>query len=215
MAETEAPPSVIPVFPLAGALLLPRGQLPLNIFEPRYLAMVKDVMGGDRLIGMIQPRQAGPQSEPALYDTGCAGRITDFHETDDGRFLITLKGLTRFHVVEELSRMTAYRQVKADYSGFEGDRLTPMREAGIDRAGLIEGLKAYLGRRGLQADWKAIEKAPDETLVNSLAMICPFSPAEKQALLEADSLRTRTETMIALMEMAGSSDDDESAGPSH
>ncbi|GER01580.1 ATP-dependent protease [Iodidimonas gelatinilytica] len=201
-SKDESLPGVLPVFPLMGALLLPRGEMPLNIFEPRYLRMVRDVMGGDRMIGMVQPVDEGQEGDPALYGIGCAGRICSFVETEDGRFLITLKGVTRFKIVEELSSMTPYRQVKADYAPYEGDRLTPMPDAGIARADLIDRLTKFLDRRGLSAEWSAIEKAPDELLINSLAMICPFSPAEKQALLEAKSLRARTRTMISLMEFA-------------
>ena len=201
-ADNAGLPKVLPVFPLAGALLLPRGQLPLNIFEPRYLTMVRDAMAGDRLIGMVQPLAPDDgATEPDVYGLGCAGRITAFSETNDGRFLITLTGVSRFRVVEELSTTTPYRQVVADFVAFAEDQRSPVPEQGVDRDGLIGTLKRYLDARGLTADWEAIGKALDETLVNSLAMICPFEPAEKQALLESASLKARTQTMIALMEI--------------
>jgi len=210
--ELKALPAVIPVFPLAGVLLLPRSELPLNIFEPRYLEMVRDAMAGDGIVGMIQPSEDGDDGEPPLFAIGCAGRITAFSETEDGRYLITLKGVQRFRVEEELHRTTAYRQVKPSYEAFAGDLMTPLPRAGIDRERLIAALKAYLAQRGLEAEWSAIESAPDETLVNALAMICPFAPAEKQALLEAHSLTERTQSMIALMEfaLAEAEDEDES-----
>lgn len=201
-SETHALPSVIPVFPLSGALLLPRAELPLNIFEQRYLAMVRDAIEGESLIGMIQPRTDSAEQDPPLFEAGCLGRIASCSETEDGRYLVTLSGVQRFRVVEELARTTPYRQVKADYAAFAGDRLTPKREAGIDRGRLLAVLASYLEHRELEAEWSAIESASEEMLVSALAMGCPFAPAEKQALLEADSLRERTETMIALMEFA-------------
>jgi len=207
-------PGVVPIFPLTGALLLPRAELPLNIFEPRYLAMVRDAMEGEGIIGMIQPSAESAADEPPLFDIGCVGRITAFSETEDGRYLITLRGVQRFRVQEELARTTAYRQVKARYEEFAGDLMTPLPQAGIDRERLISVLKAYLEERGLDAEWGAIESSPDETLVNALAMICPFPPAEKQALLEANSLSERTRSMIALMQFAlADSDDGDDDGP--
>ncbi|GAK34839.1 ATP-dependent protease [Iodidimonas nitroreducens] len=214
MAESVSPseeqlPTVIPVFPLLGALLLPRGEMPLNIFETRYVQMVRDAMGSDRIIGMVQPRStpqsiAGGQGNDGagLYEIGCAGRICSFAETDDGRFLISLKGVSRFRIEEELSSLTPYRQMKVDYGDFEEDRAIPARRAGVDRDALLGSLTRFLEQRGLNAEWSSIEKAPDELLVNSLAMICPFEPAEKQALLEARSLTERTQTMITLMEFS-------------
>lgn len=199
----EALPSVLPVFPLAGALLLPRGRLPLNIFEPRYLAMVRDALAAERLIGMIQPLDAASRAhEPPVYDIGCAGRITAFSETDDGRFHITLTGLCRFKVARELPRVTPYRQVEIEAGAFAADLVPPPGDSAIDRARLLPALRAYLDLHGLSADWQAIDQAPSEGLINALAMISPFSPAEKQALLEAPGLTERAETMIALMEMA-------------
>lgn len=212
-SETQPLPSVIPVFPLSGALLLPRAELPLNIFEQRYLAMIRDTMEGDGVIGMIQPRTDSPSNEPPLFEIGCAGRIASCSETDDGRYLITLAGVQRFRLLEELARTTPYRQIKADYGGFSGDRLTPMKQAGIDRGRLLAVLARYLEDRGLEADWSSVENAGDETLINALAMACPFAAAEKQALLEAESLRERAETMVALMEFALAGDEDDGEPP--
>lgn len=196
-------PSILPIFPLTGALLLPRGRLPLNIFEPRYLAMVRDAMAGTRLIGMIQPVDShSREAEPAVFAIGCAGKITSFSETGDGRFLITLTGIARFRVTSELARVTPYRQVLADFGEFAEDLNPPADTENFSRERLYPALRAYLELHGLSADWQAIEQAPAEPLVNALAMICPFTPAEKQALLEADSLETRAETMITLLGMA-------------
>ncbi|MGF1607173.1 MAG: LON peptidase substrate-binding domain-containing protein [Rhodothalassiaceae bacterium] len=196
----QALPTALPIFPLPGALLLPGGKLPLNIFEPRYLAMVRDAMKTDRMIGMIQPRdEADP---PALYDIGCAGRITSFTETDDGRYLITLTGVSRFQVVEEMERTTPYRLVRPDFRAFVTDKSGEEPDEAVNRDGLLVSLKRYLDRRGLGADWDAISNAPTGILINSLAMICPFGVPEKQALLEAKSLDERARTMVALMEFA-------------
>ena len=195
-------PGVIPLFPLSGALLLPRAELPLNIFEPRYLKMVHDVMNADQVIGMIQPRDETDRNQRKLYSVGCAGKINAMVETGDGRVLITLEGISRFEVVEELSSATPYRQGHVSFDPYEDDQIVPPDRIGVDRDGLIETLTRFLKRRGLNAEWAAIGKAPDELLVNSLAMISPFSSAEKQALLEADSLKTRAETMMTLMEFA-------------
>jgi hypothetical protein len=190
-------PQVIPVFPLGGAILLPRGQLPLNIFEPRYLNMVDDAMAGDRIIGMIQPA-GGPPHQPSLSAVGCAGRITSFAETSDGRYLITLTGVSRFRVASELNIHTPYRQIRAAFPGFEAD-LTPPPEGDFDRPAFLEALRLYLERRQLDIDWDTAEAAPREALVNSLSMALPFEPAEKQALLEADDLPARTDILAAMM----------------
>jgi len=191
-------PQVIPVFPLPGAILLPRGQLPLNIFEPRYLNMVDDAMAGDRIIGMVQPC-GGPAQLPSLSPIGCAGRITAFAETSDGRYLITLTGLCRFRLSTELPTKTPYRQVRADFGAFEHDLQAPPPEDSVDRHGLLEALRAYLETRGLEIDWETAEGAPIEALVNSLAMALPFEVAEKQALIEAHALGDRCEALTALM----------------
>lgn len=191
-------PRRIPIFPLEGALVLPRGGLPLNIFEPRYLAMVRDAMAGERLIGVIQPKGTGD----SLYAVGGLGRITQFAETDDGRFLILLSGLTRFRIVEELPVDTPYRQVTADYEPFRDDWREPDPLPAADRAALEEMLKVYLAGQELGADWDAIARSDDETLVNSLTVACPFDSAEKQALLEAPDLRSRATTLATLMSFA-------------
>ncbi|MBQ1543290.1 peptidase S16 [Caulobacter sp. CCUG 60055] len=195
-------PRVIPVFPLNGALLLPYGQLPLNVFEPRYLNMVDDAMAGDRIIGMIQTRAGGVADlPPPLAPIGCAGRITSFAETPDGRYLITLSGLCRFAAGDELPVRTPYRQVIADFHGFAGDLRPMVEDEGFDRIRFLSALKAYLDRRALDLDWEAAKTAPGDALVNSLAMALPFEPAEKQALLEARGLRDRRQALIALMEI--------------
>ncbi|KAB7647677.1 LON peptidase substrate-binding domain-containing protein [Polymorphobacter fuscus] len=204
MSSAEPLPVAIPVFPLTGALLLPRGMLPLNIFEPRYLAMVRDAMAANgaanRMIGIIQPRMNG--EPPPLYDVGCIGRIGDYRETDDGRILIALTGITRFRIAAELDRTTLYRQVMADYHDFQDDRADPDPLTAMARAGLEEVLRAYLDAQGLSADWEAVKSADDESLVTTLASVCPFDPAEKQALLEAEDLPERAATLTALMTFA-------------
>ena len=192
-------PQVIPVFPLPGAILLPRGQLPLNIFEPRYLNMIDDAMAGDRIIGMIQPRP-GARALPGLSPVGCAGRITSFAETSDGRYLITLTGCARFRLASELPTQTPYRQVRADFAPFEADLAAPpVDDVGLDRDALLDALRAYLETRGLDIDWDTAETAPPEALINSLSMALPFEPSEKQALLEAASLTDRSTVLTALM----------------
>jgi len=202
-------PAVIPVFPLTGVLLLPRTRLPLNIFEPRYLAMVDSAIGSYRIIGMIQPKVAGEEEDshkkPALTSVGCAGRIVEFSETDDGRYLITLLGISRFRVAGERDSQTAFRQVAADYSEFAPDlKLEPeaVAESAVSRDKLVKALKPYLTEHAMQTDWKSIEEAPAETLINALSMLCPFDAREKQALLEAPSVKERAEALIALLEMA-------------
>jgi Lon protease-like protein len=177
-------PQVIPVFPLPGAILLPRGQLPLNIFEPRYLNMIDDAMAGERMLGMIQP-SGGPAQLPSLSSVGCAGRITSFAETSDGRYLITLTGIARFRITSELPSQTPYRQVRAAFAPFEADLSEPHGGEAFDRPAFLAGLKTYLERRQLEIDWETAEAAPQEALINSLSMALPFEPAEKQALLES------------------------------
>jgi Lon protease-like protein len=204
MTGDEPLPAAVPVFPLTGALLLPRGVLPLNIFEPRYLAMVRDAMAAtgaaNRIIGVIQPRTAG--EPPPLYDVGCLGRISDYRETEDGRILIALTGVSRFRIQAELDRTTLYRQVMVDYLGFGDDRDDPDALAAAARAGLEDVLHAYLDAKGLSADWDAVKTADDEALVTTLASVCPFDPVEKQALLEAEDLADRAATLTALMTFA-------------
>lgn len=202
-------PEVLPIFPLPGVLLLPEGKLPLNIFEPRYLAMTRAALAGSRLIGMVQPlpreQEAGEEDVGAapVFRTGCAGRITAFGETDDGRYLITLTGLLRFDVAEELELRDGYRCVRPDWAPYQSDlEREPAAERAVDRSRLLRVLRDYFEVSGLQGDWDAIRAASDADLVTSLAMLCPFDVREKQALLEAASLGERAETMIALFEMA-------------
>lgn len=190
-------PQVLPVFPLSGAILLPRGQLPLNIFEPRYLNMVDDAMAGDRVIGMVQP-SGGQERLPGLSPVGCAGRITSFAETSDGRYLITLTGVCRYRVTSELPTRTPYRQIRADFAPFEID-LKAAGDDALERDALFDALAAYLETRGLDIDWDTARGAPGEALVNSLAMALPFEPAEKQALVEAVTLADRARTLNALL----------------
>jgi hypothetical protein len=195
-------PKTIPIFPLTGALLLPRGALPLNVFEPRYLTMVDDALAAMRAIGMIQPTVHEEKSlRPPLSGVGCLGRITGFAEAEDKRYHITLSGICRFRVAEELVADTPYRQIVPDYSTFAGD-LVVRDDEEFPRERVVEALKTYLSRRELKADWQTVMNAPAETLVNALSMLCPFEPAEKQALLEAPGWDERVATLVALLEMA-------------
>ena len=195
-------PATMPVFPLTGAVLLPRGQLPLNIFEPRYLAMADAALSGARFIGMIQPTEHEEKVlTPPLSKVGCAGRITSYKETDDGRCLITLTGICRFRIAEELAVKTPFRQIRPDYSTYVGD-LVADSTSDFPRERLIGALKDYLAHRDLKADWRSVMSAPPETLVNALAMLCPFGPAEKQALIEANSWNDRVDTLVTLLEMS-------------
>ena len=197
-------PGVIPVFPLPGALLLPRGQMPLNIFEPRYLAMVDDALrDGHRLIGMIQPdvAHAGSTNKPSLYKIGCVGRITQLAESGDGRYLIELTGVARFRIEEEPKVATPYRQCRVTYAPFADDFIARKGENAVDRTALLAALTDFLKANDLKADWEGIERAPNEALVNALAMMSPYGTAEKQALLEAPDLKTRAEVLIAITEI--------------
>src|SRR5713101_2347020 len=197
-------PEVIPVFPLAGALLLPRGQIPLNIFEPRYLVMIDDALSsGRRLIGMIQPDTAhpGPEAKPNLFRIGCVGRITQLGETGDGRYLIELTGVVRFRIAEELAVPTPYRQCRVTYAPFADDFIARKGEDEVDRESLLRSLSEFLKANNLKADWEGIENAPNEALVNALAMMSPYGAPEKQALLEAPDLKTRAEILVALTEI--------------
>ncbi len=204
-------PLVIPVFPLDGALLLPGGQLPLNIFEPRYLNMFDDAMSGERIIGMVQTRAGGDDERPNLAPVGCAGRVTSFAETSDGRYLVTLTGVCRFRVGAELPARSPYRQVRADFTAFEDDlHEAPAQAAATGEASpLLAALRRYLDHRGLAIDWTSAETAPSDALINSLAMALPFEPVEKQALLEAPTLADRRETLVALLEIDAVGDDDD------
>ncbi len=197
-------PDVIAVFPLAGALLLPRGQLPLNIFEPRYLAMIDDALrSGQRLVGMIQPDAAhpGPEDRPNLYKIGCVGRITQIAETGDGRYLLQLTGIARFRIEEELAVDRPYRQCRVSYAPFTDDFTARKGEGEVDRKSLLRALSDFLKANDLKADWEGIENAPNEALVNALAMMSPYGSAEKQALLEAPDLKTRAQVLIAVTEI--------------
>jgi Lon protease-like protein len=197
-------PEVIAVFPLPGALLLPRGQMPLNIFEARYVAMVDDALrDGHRLIGMIQPDVAhqAPGDKPVLYRIGCAGRITQLAESGDGRYLIELTGVARFRVENELTVKTLYRQCRVTYAPFADDFVARKGEHAVDREALLAALRDFLKANNLDADWEGIEKAPNEALVNALSMMSPYGPAEKQALLEAPDLKTRAEILVAITEI--------------
>ncbi|MDQ0465335.1 Lon protease-like protein [Caulobacter ginsengisoli] len=203
-------PQVIPVFPLDGALLLPGGQLPLNIFEPRYLNMIDDAMASDRVIGMVQTREGGDRLRPHLAPVGCLGKITAFAETGDGRYMITLTGVCRFTVGDELPVQTPYRQVRANYAPYDGDLRPQDGETLADRQPFLTALKHYLDHRGLEIDWESAQAAPPDALINSLAMALPFEAAEKQVLLEAASLTERRDVLITLLEFdaAGGDDDD-------
>ena len=210
---TQALPSEFAVFPLPGALLLPRGKLPLNIFEPRYLRMIDDALATGRVIGMIQPdttRRDGP-SGPALYRTGCLGRIASFSETDDNRYLVSLTGVTRFWVLVELELQSGFRRVRADLARFHADLEEPSAD-GIDRAALLAALRAYFTAQRFDANWDAIEEMPDASLVTTLAMVCPFEPPEKQALLEAGTDEERAKVLVALLQMGAYAADDDQSG---
>jgi Lon protease-like protein len=201
----DALPDVIAVFPLPGALLLPRGQMPLNIFEPRYLAMIEDALrSSHRMIGMIQPDPAHPgadQNKPNLFRIGCLGRITQFAESGDGRYLIHLTGIARFRIEEELPVSTLYRQCRVGYQPFVDDFVARKGEEQVDRKSLLRALTEFLKANNLKADWEGIESAPNEALVNALAMMSPYDVAEKQAMLEAPDLKTRAEILVAVTEI--------------
>lgn len=202
-------PQLIPVFPLDGALLLPGGELPLQIFEPRYLNMIDDAMAGERVIGMIQTR-GGSRLRPKLAQVGCVGRITSYAETSDGRYLITLTGLCRFQAGEELDLRMPYRQLRANYEKFGDDLADEEAEASeAARARFASALKRYLNQRELDIDWETAHDAPLEALVNSLCMGLPFDPAEKQAFLEAPDLAGRFEVLTTLLEIDATDPDDE------
>jgi uncharacterized protein len=200
--RTATLPTMIPIFPLTGVLLLPRGRLPLNIFEPRYLAMTRASLAGERLIGMVQPSDPTTSDvNPPVYPIGCAGRITSFAETEDGRFLITLTGICRFRIREELPLLEGYRRVVPEWGAFARD-LEKQDEPGFDRERLNRSLKTYFEQHQISADWNAITSVPADRLVTSIAMMCPFEPSEKQALLEASGLDDRARLLTAIVEMA-------------
>lgn len=196
-------PATLPLFPVAGALLLPRRPIQLTIFEPRYLAMLDDALSGERLIGMIQP-SAGEAAEgpsPSLYPIGCAGRIVQFAEIGDGRCFLTLMGVTRFRLAEEMAVVTPYRIVKVDYSEFGADFREGAGESDVDRDGLVAALKAFAKANDLSVDWNDVNTASNESLVNALSMMSPYGAKEKQALLEAADLKSRAEMLVAISQM--------------
>lgn len=197
-------PEEFPVFPLTGALLLPSGRLPLNIFEPRYLALIEDAMAHGRYFGMVQPdkRLARGDNGPGLYRTGCLGRISSFSETDDGRYLVTLSGIIRFTIIEEIEPENGYRRVRAALGAFAGDLVEPrFDELPFERTALLGALRRYFANAGVEANWDAISHMPDAALVVSLCMACPFNPEEKQALLEARDDADRAKALLALLEI--------------
>jgi hypothetical protein len=195
-------PQTIPIFPLPGALLLPRARLPLHIFEPRYLAMVDDTLKtSHRLIGMIQPFE-GAGGGSRLHAIGCAGRLSAFSETEDGRYMITLSGISRFRVQHEVEGFAPYRRCDVTWDGFEKDRGPVEKDPDLDRVTFLESLTRFFQSQGLSTDWDAIREAEDELLINSLSMLCPFPPEDKQALLEAPTLPKRRETLVTLIEFA-------------
>lgn len=213
--RAEALPEEIPVFPLMGALLLPWGRLPLNIFERRYLAMVEDALAAGRMFGMIQPDPSAPATPngPGCYRIGCLGRLASFSETDDGRFLITLVGLPRFETLDELPPRRGYRRMRVGYGRFLPDLDPPQAAFGLDRAALLSSLRAYFARQGYDANHDAIGKLDDPALVTTLSILCPFEPAEKQALLEAPDLPARAAALLALLRM-GAAEAPDGARPS-
>ena len=200
-------PTKIPIFPLTGVLLLPHGKLPLNIFEPRYLNMITAALAGHRMIGLIQPTGPNEGDQPDIYKTGCAGRITSFNESEDGRYLVTLSGLIRFDLAEELPLRDGYRVAVPDWGPYCDD-LAEETGAGVDRDRMLRALKGYFTVNDVDANWDAIKDTTTDRLVNALAMMCPFQPSEKQALLEALSLGDRANVMVALLEMAFAANDD-------
>jgi uncharacterized protein len=201
--RVEELPAEFAVFPLPGALLLPRGKLPLNIFEARYLAMTEDALGAGRMFGMIQPDGSLPEGKagPALFRVGCLGRLSSFSETDDGRYLITLSGIIRFAVAAELAMGRGYRRVRGDFSAYHDDLDLEPRAVGVDREALLRALRKYFAHRGFDANWDAIKRMSDDMLVITLSMVCPFEPVEKQALLEAATETERARTLLTLLEM--------------
>lgn len=210
MYSAAGMPNTIAVFPLPGALLLPRVNLPLHIFEPRYLAMLDDVLKtSHRLIGMIQPGN-GPGGDTVLHTIGCAGRLTAFSETEDGRYMITLTGVSRYRIIREIDGFTPYRKCEVQWDGFDRDFGAVEHDAAMDRPAFLKLLKRYFEAEDLKTDWESLRDAEDELLINSLSMLCPFEHEDKQALLEAPCLTTRRETLVTLLEYAllGGSNDE-------
>ncbi len=203
----EQLPAEIAIFPLSGALLLPGGKLPLNIFEPRYMAMTLDSLASGRMFGMIQGDPGQPRGErgSSVFQVGCLGRLSSFAETEDGRLLITLTGVTRFRVMEELEPRRGYRRVRADYTDYADD-LEPDTAENVARDAILTALRPYFAAKGIDANWDAIEEMAGPSLVTTLAMVCPFGVPEKQALLEAPTLKDRAQSLIALLRMAAHGD---------
>ena len=201
--KTKKLPAVVPIFPLPGILLFPSVQLPLNVFEPRYLAMFNDALAGNRYIGMIQPSEVeeDPGAAP-VYPVGCVGRISDFSETDDGRMLATLTGVSRFRIKQEIVAITPYRQIEADYSTFDTDKKHQPSSDALDRKPLLDVLKSYFGTLGMEASGESLQTMPITILVNQLSMLCPFESIEKQALLESADIADRYDLLLNLMKMA-------------
>ena len=203
MIKVSDLPATLAVFPLSGALLLPRARLPLHLFEPRYLQMFDDCLKTpQRLIGMIQPNEVPGREGNGLQRIGCAGRITQYSETEDNRYLITLTGISRFRIVKEVEGFLPYRRCEVDWSGFDRDRGKPEGDDSFERDAFLELLSRYFDMRELSADWDTLKEAEDELLLNSLSMMLDFDPEDKQALLEAPSLATRRETLVTLIEYA-------------
>ena len=201
MIKTTDLPSVLPIFPLPGALLLPRARLPLNLFEPRYLQMFDDALKTDmRLIGLVQPNEVAGRDGNGLHMIGCAGRITQFSETEDGRYMMTLGGVSRFRVIKEVEGFSPYRKCEVNWDGFDRDLGDVEQDVVFDRKPFLNQLNKYFEAKGLSADWETLEEAEDELLINSLSMMMDFEPEDKQALLEAPSLSTRRETLVTLIE---------------
>ena len=196
-------PRSLPIFPLPGALLLPRSRLPLHVFEPRYLSMLDDVLSSThRLIGMIQPREGQATGKSSLHAIGCAGRVTGFSETEDGRYMVTLAGISRFRVTKEVEGFHPYRRCAVNWDSFERDLGPGEHDAGFNRDTFFKALKQFFEFEELKTDWESLKEADDELLINSLSMLCPFEPEDKQALLEAPSLETRRETLVTLIQFA-------------
>ncbi len=205
-------PASVPLFPLSGALLLPGGQMPLNIFEPRYLAMIDDVIATNRIVAIIQPQfnpEGGVENGdcPKLCSVGTIGRITSLSETGDGRYILSLVGICRFRLLEETTSKKSYRQARI--APFLHDLASDDNEDSVDREGLLSSFKAYLEANQLEADWESVEQASNVTLVNTMSMMAPYGPAEKQALLEAPDLKTRADTLVAITEIALARDNDD------
>tara|TARA_R110002020_G_scaffold22372_60_gene75613 strand:+ start:1093 stop:1737 length:645 start_codon:yes stop_codon:yes gene_type:complete len=209
MLQAADLPDIVPVFPLPGALLLPRSRLPLHIFEPRYLQMMEDVLKTPhRLIAMVQPNPV-PGHDDSLHSIGCAGRVTQFSETEDGRYLITLTGISRFRIAKEISGFTPYRRTQVTWEGFERDLRRTEADTSFDRPSFMALLHRFFSARQLDTDWETLKEAEDELLINSLSMLLDFEPEDKQALLEAPSLTTRRETLVTLIEYTLRSDGEE------